>query len=219
MKRPTKKEILALIDHWRTLVPRERPLTYGEHMQSTQVQSHHHRALLDSGSPDVNLIVLVEQTVIPVEFVPSYVLGGESGLTTDEPDNVLRILINENEPVVRQRFSVAHEWKHALDFYDNDIMYRDLGQGDEEKRYKQREAIANEFAAHLLMPTHLVKALWFTTPDIHQLAATFNVSGEAMKRRLEKMGLIGEPKPRPRKYFRRIALIDTDLPADAAFAA
>jgi Zn-dependent peptidase ImmA (M78 family) len=81
-----------------------------------------------------------------------------------------------------------------------------------------REAVANEFAAHVLMPTHLVKEHWFKTPDLLLLATAFNVSGEAIKRRLEKMGLIGEPTPRPRKYFRHVALIDTDRPTSTACA-
>lgn len=219
MKKPTKKDMQTLIEHWRSLVPGQRPLTYGELLQSAQVQAHHFRALADTDRLDINLIWLVEQTVVPINFVRSYVLGGESGLTTDEPDDILRVFINENEPFVRQRFSLLHEWKHVLDFPDHERLYRDLGQGDQEKHYTLREAVANEFAAHVLMPTHLVKELWLKTPDLLLLATLFNVSTEAIKRRLEKMGLIGDPQPRPRKYFRHIALIDTDRSTNTACVA
>lgn len=218
MEIPSKNDMLTLIEHWQSLVPK-RPLTYGQHLDYTRDQAHDVRAFADTGAPDLNLIWLTDQTVIPVQWVPRHVLNGRSGLTTDLPDNQLKILINQNDPQLRQRYTLVHELKHALDFYDNDILYRDLGNGDAEKRVQQREAIANEFAAEVLMPMTLVTERWWKKPDLLLLAGEFNVSTEAMKTRLEKLGLIGAPHARPRGYFRERSPVFADQPSRIACAA
>jgi hypothetical protein len=215
METPSEKDMSTMIDYWRSLVPR-RPLTYGQHIDYAQIQGYHVRAFADCGALDLNLIWLFEQAVIPVEWAPSHVLNGRSGLTTDLPDNTLKIFLNQNHPHLRQRYTLVHEWKHALDYYDNDLLYRDLGSGDEEKRRTQREAIANEFAAELLMPMTLVTERWWKTQDLQLLARDFNVSDEAMKTRLDKLGLLGGARPRPRGYFRERLILDQSAYAACA---
>jgi hypothetical protein len=218
MKKPTKKDMLALVEQWRALVP-PRPMLYGEHIQYAHVQAYHVRGWLDHGEPDVNLVNLLDQRLIPVEFVPSHVLDDNSGLTTDLPDGRLQVFLNENHPPTRQRYSLMHEWKHVLDFYLSDLLYRDIGHGDAEKQHDLREAVANEFAAHVLMPTMLVKRVWFATQDISLAASAFNVSLDAMATRLKKLGLIGERKPRPHTYFRGPGMTNLDHRSLAAYAA
>src|SRR5262249_46281339 len=122
---------------------------------------------------------------------------------TDLISGRLEIYINENEPAVRQRFSLLHELKHALDWENRAVLHATLGGGNEATKKIMVEAIANDFAAHVLMPTALVKSAWFQCQNITLMAAAFNVSLEAMTRRLENLGLSGTPKPAPRAYFRR----------------
>jgi hypothetical protein len=193
-QQPTNREIKVLIEHWRSLVPL-RPLTYGEHLNFGREQAYHLRAFADSNKPAVDVTLLWRQTVIPVLLVPSYVLEENSGLTTDRPDGTLRIYINQNDPHLRQRFTLLHEWKHALDFHHSAILYQQLGSGNTKIQDVQIEAIANDFAAHVLMPTKLVQHVWQETQDILQAAHVFDVSGEAMRLRLEKLGLIAKPEP------------------------
>jgi Zn-dependent peptidase ImmA (M78 family) len=85
---------------------------------------------------------------------------------------------------------------------------------------KHDRKIANDFAAHVLMPTALVKHVWSATGDLSLAAAAFNVSVEEMETRLEKLNLIGKPTPIPRGYFREpvSALTDhlDDMPHQAA---
>jgi Zn-dependent peptidase ImmA (M78 family) len=139
---------------------------------------------------------------VPVNFVPSYTLGQDSGLTTDEISGRLEIYVNDQEPHVRQRFTLLHEFKHALDFEHADLFYARLGSGDPERHERQVEAIANEFAANVLMPTVLVKRAWFRTQN------------------LSVLGLIGEPKPVPRMYFRSAGRVpELDVAELAAFVA
>lgn len=207
MKQPTTKEMTELIELWRSLAP-QRALSYADSIELARTQAHYIRAWADQkNQPELNLIWLLDQQVIPVNFAPPHVLEEQSGMTTDLIDNQLQILISYGEPRVRQRYTFMHEWKHALDFPMSPEIYRNLGTGDADKRHGQIEAIANEFAAHVLMPTELVRHHWYQHPNIRQLAELFNVSTEAMSRRLTKLGLLGDPPKRPRAKFRKVSLL------------
>jgi hypothetical protein len=208
---PTKAAMTKLITELRDLAPK-RPLTYGESLQLARLQAARFRRWADASEPDINLIGLVKQRLVPVNFVPSYRLNGESGLTTNAVGGKIQMFINENEPSVRQRFSLLHEFKHMLDFEAADILHSKLGRDNKKLQADMIEWIANEFAGHVLMPTALVKRVWFSTQDLSLAANLFNVSTEAMATRLEKLGLIGEPKPAPRMFFRQTGtLYNVDL--------
>lgn len=205
MKKPTILEMKALLTELRSIAPK-RPLTYGESLQVARVQAARLRRWCGADEPDINLIWLIEQRHVPVSFLASHKLGEESGLTTDLVSGRLEMYINEGEPPLRQRFSVLHEFKHVLDFEDAHALHKQLGRGNHKVQASQIEAIANDFAAHVLMPTALVKREWFAWRDLSTVANIFNVSTEAMARRLERLGILGEPKPAPRAYFRSAAL-------------
>lgn len=83
MKYITKPMMFELIGKLRGLTPK-RPLSYGESIQVARLQAARVRAWLDSDRSDINLIWLRQQRALPVNFVPSYRLDGESGLTTDQ---------------------------------------------------------------------------------------------------------------------------------------
>lgn len=202
----TKTDVRTLISELRRIAP-HRPLTYGESLQVARLQADRLRRWLNADQPDFNLIWLLKQTLVPVSFIASYKLGEQSGMTTDQVSGQLEIFINGSEPPLRQRFSLLHELKHVLDFIDASVLHRNLGRGNTERQKAQVELIANEFAAHALMPTPLVKREWFAWQDLETVANVFNVSVEAMATRLEKLGILGRPKPEPRAYFRRTSLV------------
>jgi hypothetical protein len=214
MNKKTKQAVRALITSLRA-VPSNRAFTYGESLQIARIQAAKFRAWADAHEPEINLIWLVEQQAIPVNFAPSHLLSEQSGLTTDHITGKLEMFINDSEPHTRQRFSLLHELKHVLDWPNADVLHGKLGSGDEELKGKMIEWVANEFAAHVLMPTRLIKRTWFMSQDVSFMATLFNVSREAMTTRLEKLGLIGEPKPRPRAYFRAAGLTLADCTACA----
>lgn len=195
-------EIDQLIARLRAIAPK-RPLSYGESLQVGRRQAERLRRSLSVAQPDINLMWLIDQQAVPVKFVASHKLGEESGLTTDQITGRLTMFVNESEPRVRQRFSLLHEFKHVLDWRDADQLHARLGSGNASHQAQQIELIANDFAAHVLMPTALVKRWWFKTQHRALLATTFNVSLEAMTTRLTHLGLIGEPAKRPTTYFRR----------------
>lgn len=118
-----------------------------------------------------------------------------------------RLEARRGEAAVRQRFTLAHEFKHVIDHPVRDLLYAD---------HLSRERAADQFAACLLMPKRLVVAAWCSgEQDIAQLAELFVVSPEAMRRRLDGLGLVERESPRP-LYCRRGAT--QALPNTSTFA-
>lgn len=97
------------------------------------------------------------------------------------------ILLNGREPRTRQRFSLAHEFKHVIDHRDRAALYRDRpGQ----PAALQAERAADSFAACLLMPRRWLVRAWSSgVQQLDDLAALFAVSPQAMSRRLDTLGL------------------------------
>ncbi|GGW15148.1 hypothetical protein GCM10018980_40190 [Streptomyces capoamus] len=218
MKKMTKTEMLKLIDVLRAIAP-HRPLTYGESLQVARIQAATLRKLVKANEAEMNLIWLLEQKAVPVHLAPSHELNEESGLTTDLIGDKLQMFVNKNEPPVRQRFTLLHEFKHVLDFKDAKTLHSKLGTGDEQRKANQIEWIANEFAGQALMPVSLVKRIWFMTQDLTLSASMFNVSREAMQTRLQRLNLIGESVAHPRGYFRNAGLIADSNTSPLAYVA
>ena len=90
------------------------------------------------------------------------------------------IVINAGDVYVRQRFTMAHEFKHVLDSPTQAIMFARVREPS-----LVRERVADHFAACLLMPkvwvvrawTHGIQDIGTTGPDVrglrvrHELAA------------------------------------------------
>lgn len=93
-----------------------------------------------------------------------------------------------NEPWVRQRFTMAHELKHALDAPLAATLYPATRFTTP---HQQRERAANHFAACLLMPKAWVKHTYFDegVHDLPRLARRFRVSVAAMRVRLDVLGI------------------------------
>ncbi len=97
-----------------------------------------------------------------------------------------------SEPLERQRFSLAHEFKHTLDHRFAGVLYRDRGNVSAEE---QAELAADMFAACLLMPRMWVKRAWGEGhQSLSELAELFQVSAPAMSRRLAALGLRETPQ-------------------------
>jgi hypothetical protein len=97
------------------------------------------------------------------------------------------IILNAAEPLVRQRFSLAHEFKHAIDHRFRHELYVDRPGLTAET---QAERAADYFAACLLMPRRWLYRAWTDGHQhISELSRMFSVSPQAMARRLEHLGL------------------------------
>lgn len=129
--------------------------------------------------------------------------GDVSGMLLRHDDRTV-IGVNAAHPTTRQRFTIAHELGHYF-LHDSD---RELFV-DRSARIKWRDAKsstathteeieANRFAAALLMPRDLVereaeRLLPLADSDddlIGQLSEMFKVSTEAMRYRLENLGVL-----------------------------
>lgn len=98
-----------------------------------------------------------------------------------------RIVINADEPPQRQRFSLAHEFKHVLDDPMIDRLHAHL---PESERNGRAERLCDYFAACLLMPRVWVKRDWCAGMQrIDDLAHRYYVSPAAMTNRLSDLGI------------------------------
>jgi Zn-dependent peptidase ImmA (M78 family) len=98
------------------------------------------------------------------------------------------IMINAGGVKGRQRFSLAHEFKHVLDSPFLGLIYPAT---DVLSSKQQAEPICDHFASCLLMPRAWVKRRFGQgQQNSRNLAAEFDVSLQAMQFRLVQLGLI-----------------------------
>ena len=98
------------------------------------------------------------------------------------------IILNGSETRGRQRFSLAHEFKHVLDNPFIDVLYPAKGDMTSGERAEQ---VCDYFAACLLMPRLWLKRAWTGgEQSTRTLARHFDVSQAAMGVRLRQTGLV-----------------------------
>jgi Zn-dependent peptidase ImmA (M78 family) len=115
---------------------------------------------------------------------------------------VATIFIRGNDPILRERFTIAHEIGHYADRHANNAQFYD-GKPIEEMEFvdkrselskngtDRQEVFANKFAAALLMPKNEIEiAIKNNITDLKDLAKIFKVSVDAMYYRLRKLGHI-----------------------------
>lgn len=97
------------------------------------------------------------------------------------------IYVRKSAPLVRRRFSIAHEIGHFVLDHERDRAER----WDEEtlNGSKVWETEANYFASNLLMPEALVAADFSSGMDLAVLSQKYVVSKEAMSIRLTQLRL------------------------------
>jgi Zn-dependent peptidase ImmA (M78 family) len=113
-----------------------------------------------------------------VEVRRSSDLGSLSGVCHWEGGH-WQITVNARHALVRQRFSIAHEFAHVLDAPFQRFVPPE-----------QAEELADYFAASFLMPKRLIKKAWGEgVQDPRALARMFNVSVAAMRWRVDELWL------------------------------
>lgn len=146
------------------------------------------RKLLDQywdGRLPVNPARLAEAMGVRVISDPS--LGALSGKYEVE-DGIPTIRFNPNEPLVRQRFTLAHELGHHVLAHGK--AFRDPVAHFSIDNFDPDEVAANRFSAELLMPADIIEQQISTTKKatISGLASMFAVSEVAMRFRLKNLG-------------------------------
>lgn len=189
------KELRALVPH--------RKLTLGESYLLAEKQASLVLQLVSQTRPDVNLGWILELPRVDVHLAPRFKMDGLSGFTTFSHGRYV-VMVNKNDSHARRRFTLAHEFKHLLDYTAAPVIHKSLGYGDAGKQTQQIENICNHFAACLLMPRTWIKRAWANgVQDVSALAGLFNVSEEAMERRLKFLGYVDDDVRPLKTYFRR----------------
>ena len=102
------------------------------------------------------------------------------------------ILLNASDSRNRQRFTCAHELGHynhrVKEGLDGEWEFVDRRDPLSSQGLERDEIYANKFAAGLLMPQIEVKSR-ADDPNVASLALDFGVSADAMRFRLENLGL------------------------------
>lgn len=102
-----------------------------------------------------------------------------SGLMINHPSAGQCILVNYDEDIFRQNFTVAHETAHAI--FDNSESVNVSFQNENLKDLK--EVRANSFASELLVPRALISKLSinnFEADDIHDLSLKLKVNPQVL---------------------------------------
>lgn len=184
MKHSTKKRPEAsVLASLRAIAPR-RALTPRESLQVAELQANRlleSFQITTSAVPDEVVSDLPRITIVRVRELP---ISGSAHWSGRQ----WVITLNADEPYVRQRFSLVHEFKHVLDYTASHYLYRDTGF---QTAAEQAERAADYFAACVLMPKSVVKRLWLKGPqDVARIAATLQVSAPAARYRLQHLGLL-----------------------------
>ena len=112
------------------------------------------------------------------------------------------IVINPNDGLARQRFTLLHEFKHIIDHGASDRLYRDTTKrGTTITAKAHSERAADYFAGCALIPRRDLKRAWTGgLQRVATLADHFGVSEAAITVRLEQTGLSRAVDPDPDMY-------------------
>jgi hypothetical protein len=143
--------------------------------------------------------LLLELLKVDEPPVPQFVITSLPGLMVDwqqdwpsdatsfHTGRYWQIVVRAGDCRQRQRFSLAHEFKHVLDDPAIHSLYRHL---PDDRRQGRIEAVCNYFAACLLMPRPWIKHDYYGgLQSVRALARRYYVSVEAMTTRLSELGL------------------------------
>ena len=172
----------------RDMVPL-RPLRQSEALRIAELQAQRFLELSGVTGPAVPERIITELPRIEVARLNPFPTSAASNWASGR----WLVGIKATEPATRQRFSLAHEFKHIIDHRFAELIYSAF---PENQHHEKVEQICDYFAGCLLMPRPWVKRIYCSgVQDVVELARIFGVSQAAIEVRLNQIGLI-EPTPR-----------------------
>lgn len=178
----------SAITRLRDMVPL-RPLHHSESLRIAELQAQQFLKLANIARPSVPERIFAELPRVEVARLSPFPTSGASHWAAGR----WLVAINGAEPVTRQRFSMAHEFKHIIDHRFVNLIYSRFPKSE---RHDMIEQICDYFAGCLLMPRPWVKHVYCSgIQDLPELARRFGVSQAAMAVRLNQIGLT-DPTPR-----------------------
>lgn len=164
-----------------------RPLTREEAMRIAELQALRLLQLSGVTCGPVPERIIADLPRVQVERMSPLLVSGATHWASQR----WLIVLNGAEPATRQRFSLAHEFKHILDHRFMDVLYRNI---PEASRHDAIEQVCDYFAGCLLVPRPWLKKAWGErVQTVDALAARFETSQAAMLVRLQQVGLANHP--------------------------
>ena len=159
------------------------PLTRERALRIAEMQATRFRVLTGHCNPYLPSSAIEELPYIQVERISPLPVSG----ATEWSNGRWLILLRGTEPEGRQRFSLAHEFKHILDHRFIAVLFERI---PSEQRRDFIEQVCDYFAGCLLVPRPMLRKFWKEgMTDVGQLAAEFGVSQPAIHTRLAQIGL------------------------------
>jgi Zn-dependent peptidase ImmA (M78 family) len=159
-----------------------RALAVTESLELAELQADLLLALSGFTAPPVRESVIADLPRIEVERMTPSPVSGAAQWSRGR----WLILLKGSEPDSRQRFTLAHEFKHIIDHPFIDVLYPSTCTMTREQRGEQ---VCDYFAACLLMPRRwLIQASEEGGVHPQRLARRFGVSHTAMNKRLAALG-------------------------------
>jgi Zn-dependent peptidase ImmA (M78 family) len=172
----------SVIASLRDFVP-IKPLTREQALRVAELQATRFRVLTDQRRPLLPTEAIAELPRLQVERMSPLPVSGATAWS----EGRWLILLRGSEPQGRQRFSLAHEFKHILDHRFIDVLYEGI---PETVRHDFVEQVCDYFAGCLLVPRLVLRQQWAQgVTDVGELAARFGVSQPAMQTRMAQIGL------------------------------
>ena len=167
----------------RGLIP-PRPLTQVEALRIAELQAARLLNIAVITQPPVPSSVITDVPKVVVKRLAPWPVSGATQWTK----GAWSVVIRGNESFQRQRFTMAHEFKHIVDYRHIDVIYPSV----RSMTHRQRaEAVCDYFAGCLLVPRPWLKSAWGKgLQDPKALADLFDVSRAAIQTRLLQTGLV-----------------------------
>jgi len=183
----------SVLGSLRALPPQRDSITFGEALRVAELQATRLGQLLDATGDGITEsdIARLPRITVTYERLPVSGMSHWNGRSW-----IIAIALADS--LVRQRFTLLHEFKHIVDHGQAARLYR----GDRARStVEQAELAADYFAGCALVPKRLLKAAWGNgVQRVADLAGHFGVSEHAIRVRLAQTGLDTpcdrEPSPR-----------------------
>ena len=184
----------SILKHLRSLSP-TRACTFTEALGLAERQAARFNQILSTDSLSYQLGGITDHHIADLpRFTVVYERLPVSGMSHWNGQEWI-ICINKDDPEVRQRFTLLHEFKHVIDHGRTGQLYTG---GSRTTAHDQAERAADYFAGCTLVPRVALKSAWgngLQRPAV--LAEHFGVSEAAIRVRLDQTGLSREIDPEP----------------------
>lgn len=179
---------LSVLSSLRAVIPERASITFAEALRIAELQANKLLERHHVTSYPVPRELITELPKLAVEYTGRLISGASYW---DKHQQQWIILLSRADSWQRQRFTLAHEYKHIIDHGRQHLLYRGTRRTT---AAIQAERAADYFAGCVLVPRRLLKRAWGNgIQKTDQLSRLFQVSEQAIGVRLRQCGLVEEP--------------------------